>query len=93
MTKRICVTPKQGGLVRMRLEEIRLAPGEEAAEASGVSEESFYYVVSGYGRFGSDVYGYALEPQMGVFIPARTEHVIANTGGVECVLVRYGFGV
>ena len=92
MTKRVCAEPAPGGLSRMRVEELTLAPGEESMQPLGLPEETFYYLVSGYGMLTSDVYGYALEPQTGVYIPAKTGHAICNTGGVECLIVRYGFG-
>ena len=92
MTKRVCVQPATGGLSRMRVEEVTLVPGEESTQTLGFAEETFYYVVSGYGMLTSDVYGYALEPQAGVYVPPKTDHAIHNTGGVDCVIVCYRFG-
>ena len=74
------------------MEEITLAPREATDQTVQYAEETFYFVVSGYGMLQSDVYGYALEPQVGVYLPSETAHSVRNTGAVDCVLVRYGFG-
>jgi mannose-6-phosphate isomerase-like protein (cupin superfamily) len=91
MMRRVCVEPSKDTVSRIRVEEIALAPGEEIKEVHGLADESFYYMVSGYALLTADVYGYALEPQVGIYIPPRTNHAVQNTGGVDCVIVRYGF--
>jgi len=89
MKTALLATPGENGISRLSVEEITLAPDEESGELSYSQEETFYFVVTGYGLLKSDVYGYALEPQVGVYVPPSTPHDVRNTGATDCVMLRY----
>ena len=76
-------------IIKMSVEEIVLQAGESSPDLIHAEDESFYYVLSGYGVMKVDAYGYGLEPQEAAFVPSGTGHAFHNTGGVELVLLRY----
>lgn len=84
------IEPGKQGILRMVLEKLRLSAEDKTDKFSYANEESFYYVIDGYGLLEVDEYGYALEPQHSIYIPPNTLHSIQNSGESELLLLRYG---
>jgi len=83
------IEPGKQGISRMILEKLRLSAEDKVDKLSYANEELFYYVIGGYGLLEFGEYGYALEPQLSVYIPPKTLHSFQSTGESELILLRY----
>lgn len=73
---------------KLYVERLNFKPNDHAALKA--EDDTFYFVIAGYGLMKVDAYGHNLEQETSVYMPAGTEHELTNTGDVELVLVRYG---
>ncbi|MBA7511400.1 hypothetical protein ES705_03393 [subsurface metagenome] len=83
------VEPGKTEISRLGLEKLILMIDDKIEKLSYSSEESFYYITNGYGLLEVDSYGYALEPQLSIYMPPKTLHSFQNTGESELILLRY----
>lgn len=88
--KELLIEPGKQGIKKMFLEKIRLDKDESISNLIYDKEESFYFIVNGYGMLNVDVYKYALEQQLSIYIPPKIEHSFLNTGESSLLIIRYG---
>ncbi len=89
MEKKIRINSENSKMTKINVAEVKLKPEETSGALVCEEQDTFYYVLSGFGTLKVDVYGYDLEPQIGLYIPKGTPYTITNTSGTEMFLVQY----
>ena len=85
MQKIVLVDKKSSG--KMYVEKLYLSTGD--TESFRNENDSFYFVISGYGFMSVESYDYNFEPETSFFVPKNSEYSFSNTGEIDLVLVCY----